>query len=167
MSVKKILTAEQVVQRLRSHRKSGKSIVFTNGCFDLIHAGHVRYLTEAKALGDVLVVGLNSDESVRRIKDSGRPIVAQNQRAEVLAGLSCVDYIIYFDDPDPYELIRAVSPDILVKGADWEENDIIGGDLVMSSGGRVERIRLLPGISTSIIIRRIVERYSGKTGTGK
>lgn len=167
MSVKKILTAEQVVQRLRSHRKSGKSIVFTNGCFDLIHAGHVRYLTEAKALGDVLVVGLNSDESVRRIKDSGRPIVAQNQRAEVLAGLSCVDYIIYFDDPDPYELIRAVSPDILVKGADWEESDIIGGDLVMSSGGRVERIRLLPGISTSRIIRRIVERYSGKTGTGK
>ncbi|CAB5079469.1 D-glycero-beta-D-manno-heptose 1-phosphate adenylyltransferase (EC / D-glycero-beta-D-manno-heptose-7-phosphate kinase (EC [Olavius algarvensis associated proteobacterium Delta 3] len=167
MSVEKILTAEQVVQRLRSHRKSGQSIVFTNGCFDLIHAGHVRYLTEAKALGDVLVIGLNSDNSVRRIKDSGRPLVAQDQRAEVLAGLSCVDYITFFDDPDPYELIRAVSPDILVKGADWEERDIIGGDLVTSSGGRVERIRLVPGISTSMIIRRILERYSGKTGPGE
>jgi len=167
MSVEKILTAEQVVQRLRSHRKSGQSIVFTNGCFDLIHAGHVRYLTEAKALGDVLVIGLNSDNSVRRIKDSGRPLVAQDQRAEVLAGLSCVDYITFFDDPDPYELIRAVSPDILVKGADWEERDIIGGDLVTSSGGRVERIRLVPGIFTSMIIRRILERYSGKTGPGE
>jgi len=166
MSVEKVLTTEQVVPRLRSHRESGENIVFTNGCFDLIHAGHVRYLTHAKSLGDVLVVGLNSDESVRLIKDSGRPIVTEDQRAEMLAGLTCVDYVVFFDDPDPHHLIRAVSPDILVKGADWEESAIVGADLVTSSGGRVERIRLVPGISTSIIIQRIVERYSNRQDTG-
>ena len=166
MSVEKLLTTEQLVPQIQSHRDSGDTIVFTNGCFDLIHAGHVRYLTDAKSLGDVLVVGLNSDESVRLIKDSGRPIVAEDQRAEVLAGLTCVDYIVLFDDPDPLNLIRAVLPDILVKGADWEESAIVGADLVTSSGGRVERIPLVSDMSTSIIIQRIVERYSENQETG-
>jgi len=160
MAMKKILPQHQLVQRIRTHRESGQVIVFTNGCFDLIHAGHVRYLTTAKAQGDVLIVGLNSDASVRLIKDSGRPIVDQDQRAEVLAGLACVDYIVFFDDPDPLALIRAVAPDVLVKGADWEENAIIGADVVQAHGGRVERIRLVPDISTTAIIRRIVDRYS-------
>jgi len=160
--MEKILSQEELIERIRTHRESGQVIVFTNGSFDLIHAGHVRYLTAAKAHGDILVVGLNSDASVRRIKDSGRPIVGQNQRAEVLAGLSCVDYIVTFDDPNPLNLIRAVLPDVLVKGADWEENAIVGADLVQARGGRVERIRLVPGISTSTIIQRIVDRYSDK-----
>jgi len=166
MAIEKVLTVEQAVHRLRARRKAGDTIVFTNGSFDLIHAGHVRYLTDARSLGDVLVVGLNSDESVRLIKDSGRPIVSEEERAEVLAGLTCVDMIVFFDDPDPYELIRAVTPDILVKGADWEESAIVGADLVTASGGRVERIRLVPDMSTSILIQRIVERYSKKQDTG-
>jgi len=167
MAMKKILPQHQLVQRIRTHRESGQVIVFTNGCFDLIHAGHVRYLTTAKAQGDVLIVGLNSDASVRLIIDSGRPIVDQDQRAEVLAGLACVDYIVFFDDPDPLALIRAVAPDVLVKGADWEENAIIGADVVQAHGGRVERIRLVPDISTTAIIRRIVDRYSDTAEQGE
>ena len=137
-----------------------KQIVFTNGCFDILHAGHARYLRTAKSLGDVLVVGLNSDDSVRTIKGSRRPLVEQDHRAEVLAGLQCVDIVTFFDEPDPLTLIHEVKPNVLVKGADWALDDIIGGDWVIQNGGRVERIELVPDISTTILIERILDRFN-------
>jgi len=159
----KILKLPDLIQTLEGLRKSGKRVVFTNGCFDILHVGHVRYLTAARAKGDVLVLGLNSDVSVRSIKPDNRPIVNQDQRAEVLAGLTCVDYITIFDEPDPLALIRAVKPDILVKGADWEEAEIIGSDVVKSYGGKVVRVEVVPDISTSRIIQRILELYGRET----
>ncbi|MGA8178710.1 MAG: D-glycero-beta-D-manno-heptose 1-phosphate adenylyltransferase [Desulfobacterales bacterium] len=155
----KILELKDLIVVLKSLRKSGKRIVFTNGCFDILHVGHVRYLTEARAKGDVLVLGLNSDASVKSIKSDSRPVVNQNQRAEVLAGLACVDFITIFDESDPLTLIQAIKPDILVKGADWEETKIIGTDVVKAYGGEVVRIKLVPDISTSSIIRKIIELY--------
>jgi D-beta-D-heptose 7-phosphate kinase/D-beta-D-heptose 1-phosphate adenosyltransferase len=134
---------------------AGKRVVFTNGCFDLLHPGHVRYLAAARALGDALVVGLNSDTSVRRLKGAGRPILSAAERAEVLAGLAAVDHVIVFDDDTPRALIAALAPDVLVKGADWASDDIVGREEVLARGGRVERIALVPGVSTSELIRRI------------
>ncbi len=139
-------------------RAAGKRIVFTNGCFDLLHPGHVRYLATARALGDVLVVGLNSDASVRRLKGPGRPVLGARERAEVLAGLAAVDHVIVFEEDTPRELIAALAPDVLAKGADWAPEDIVGRVEVESAGGRVERIPLVPGISTSELLRRIRER---------
>jgi D-glycero-beta-D-manno-heptose 1-phosphate adenylyltransferase len=155
----KILTLKDLIITLKYLRESGKRIVFTNGCFDILHIGHVRYLAEARAKGDVLVLGLNSDASVKSIKSDSRPVVSQDQRAEVLAGLASVDYITIFDEPDPLELIQAIKPDILAKGADWEETKIIGSDAVKSYGGEVARIKLVPDISTSRIIQRILQLY--------
>lgn len=146
---------------LAKTRSPARPVVFTNGCFDLLHVGHVRYLTAARALGGLLVVGLNADASVRRIKGPLRPIIGQEQRAEVLSGLACVDFVTIFDEPDPLALIETLQPDVLVKGADWAADDIIGADVVLSRGGRVERISIVPGASTSGIIDTIVERYSG------
>lgn len=154
-----ILQPDNLLQAVSDLKNSGKIIVFTNGCFDILHAGHVRYLSAAKSLGDTLIVGLNSDISVKLIKGEKRPIVSQEQRAEVLAALFCVDYVALFDEPDPLNLICAIKPDILVKGADWAEDKIIGADVVKSAGGRVERITIVPNISTSEIISRIVSRY--------
>ena len=154
-----ILQPDNLLQAVSDLKNSGKIIVFTNGCFDILHAGHVRYLSAAKSLGDMLIVGLNSDISVKLIKGEKRPIVSQEQRAEVLAALFCVDYVALFDEPDPLNLICAIKPDILVKGADWAEDKIIGADVVKSAGGRVERITIVPNISTSEIISRIVSRY--------
>lgn len=142
---------------------AGNRIVFTNGCFDILHAGHVRYLKAAKAEGDVLAVGLNSDQSVRRIKGSKRPIQGQDHRAEVLAGLSCVDFITIFDETDPLALIQTLLPDVLVKGADWPEDAIVGADVVKAAGGRVVRVDLAQDISTTCIIETILARYSDKT----
>lgn len=142
-------------------KDEGKSVVFTNGCFDLLHVGHVTYLEAARACGDLLVVGLNSDLSVSTIKGEKRPIVAQAQRARVLAGLGAVDFVTIFDDPDPSALITALVPDVLAKGADWAEDDIIGGEFVKERGGRVERITLAPEISTTAIIEKILELYEG------
>ena len=159
----KILKLEDLILTLKALRKSGKRIVFTNGCFDILHVGHVRYLAAARAKGDVLVLGLNSDTSVKSIKSDNRPVVSQDQRAEVLAALACVDYITIFDEPDPLTLIQAIEPDILAKGADWEETKIIGSDLVKSYGGKVVRIKVVPDISTSRIIRRVLELYGKKT----
>ncbi len=157
--VKKILEIEELVQKVNSLRRSGKRLVFTNGCFDILHVGHIRYLEAARSKGDVLVVGLNSDESVKIIKDEQRPIMNQEQRAEILAGLWCVDYITIFHEPDPLKLIKAIAPDVLVKGADWSEQDIIGADVVKAKGGKVVRVSVVPDISTSRIIERIVKRY--------
>jgi D-beta-D-heptose 7-phosphate kinase/D-beta-D-heptose 1-phosphate adenosyltransferase len=150
---------EAAVAFVRKARQAGRRIAFTNGCFDILHAGHVRYLTAARATADILVVGLNSDASVRMIKDPQRPLNPESLRAEVLAGLRCVDCVVLFEEPDPLALITALQPDVLVKGADWAENRIIGADVVRERGGRVERIDLVPDISTSRLIERIRERY--------
>jgi D-beta-D-heptose 7-phosphate kinase/D-beta-D-heptose 1-phosphate adenosyltransferase len=140
---------------LAPRRHEGMRVVFTNGCFDLVHAGHVRYLEAARALGDVLVVGLNDDASVRRLKGPGRPILSLAERAEVLAGLTAVDHLVAFAGETPLTVIEILQPDVLVKGADWAADDIVGRDMVLARGGRVERIDLVPGLSTSEIIRRI------------
>jgi D-beta-D-heptose 7-phosphate kinase/D-beta-D-heptose 1-phosphate adenosyltransferase len=156
----KVKTAAEVagICRLLRAERSAR-VVFTNGCFDLLHLGHLRYLEDARALGDLLVVGVNSDSSVREIKGALRPIQGEEERSELLAGLHCVDYTIIFDDPDPLSLIETIQPDILVKGADWPEDRIVGADVVRKKGGRVERIALTPQRSTSSIVERVVERY--------
>jgi len=141
---------------LVERRAKGKKIVFTNGCFDLIHIGHTQYLQAARELGDLLVVGVNSDASVRRLnKGGGRPIVPDAQRAEVLAALACVDYVVLFDEPDPGRLIADLQPDILVKGGDWAPDQIIGREIVESRGGTVRTIPLVPGVSTTALVKKI------------
>lgn len=155
----KIYHHDKLLEILAEQRRANRRIVFTNGCFDLMHAGHVGYLRAARARGDLLVIGLNSDLSVRAIKGPSRPIVDQDMRATVLEALECIDYITFFDDPDPLQLILAIQPDVLVKGADWEEDRIVGAREVKAAGGDVVRVPLVPGISTSEIIRRILERH--------
>ncbi len=146
--------------RIAADQKAGERIVFTNGCFDLLHIGHTRYLEEAKRLGDRLVVGLNSDDSVRQLaKGTDRPIVTAAQRAEVLAALACVDYVTIFDEPDPLALIQALRPNILVKGGDWSPDRIIGKEFVESRGGSVRNIPLVPDISTTVIIQKIFAHH--------
>jgi rfaE bifunctional protein nucleotidyltransferase chain/domain len=136
-------------------RAAGKTVVFTNGVFDLLHPGHVRYLQQARALGDALIVGLNADSSVRRNKGSNRPINPEQERAEVLAGLECVDAVVIFDEDTPAEIIRAVEPNVLVKGADWAADQIVGRDTVEARGGRVVRMELEQGHSTTAIVEKI------------
>jgi D-beta-D-heptose 7-phosphate kinase/D-beta-D-heptose 1-phosphate adenosyltransferase len=148
------LAAELAILRQR-HR-----IVFTNGCFDLLHPGHVSYLEAARRLGDLLVVGLNSDASIRRLKGAKRPILPETARARLLAGLAAVDFVVIFDEDTPYELIRRVEPDILVKGGDWEPEAIVGRDLVEARGGRVQNLPFVENFSTSSIISTILERYA-------
>ena len=152
-----ILDLSSIVNTLK---QDGKRIVFTNGCFDIIHVGHVRYLKEARELGDVLVVGLNSDISVRTIKGNNRPIVPQGERAEVLSSLKYVDYVVIFGEPDPYNTIAAIKPDVLVKGGDWGIDKIIGRDIVESYGGKVCTIPFIEGASSSGIIEDILTKYS-------
>jgi len=159
--VEKIVKREDLTRKLDSLKRAGKRIVFTNGCFDLLHVGHVRYLNGAKAEGDVLIVGLNSDRSVRQIKGPSRPIVSENERAEVLASLACVDYVTLFDEPDPLVTIEMLMPHVLVKGADWEPHAIVGKELVEKNGGRVVRIALAEGVSTSGLIEKIISTHRG------
>jgi D-beta-D-heptose 7-phosphate kinase/D-beta-D-heptose 1-phosphate adenosyltransferase len=157
--MRKVLTLPALRRRLAAHRRAGQRIVFTNGVFDLIHPGHVRYLRAARRLGDVLVVGINSDRSVRRLaKGPDRPLVGERDRAEVLAALEMVDYVTVFGTDTPYELIRAVRPDVLVKGGDWTVERIVGADLVLARGGRVRSLRFAPGHSTTALVRRIRRR---------
>jgi len=155
----KIVEREALQKRVQALKERDKTIVFTNGCFDLLHLGHVRYLKAARAKGDVLVVGLNSDRSVRRIKGPKRPVVSENERAEVLAALACVDFVTLFDEPDPLVTIRALLPNVLVKGSDWEEDAIVGREVVEEDGGRVVRIPLTQGASTTRIIERVLSNY--------
>jgi len=157
--VKNLPTLLQTIRRLK---KQGKRIVFTNGCFDLLHLGHVTYLDRAKSKGDLLIVAVNSDRSVRMLKGKERPLVPQSDRARVLAGLASVDYVTIFDEPTPLSLIRAIEPDILVKGADWKKGNIIGSDVVQRQGGKVVTIPVVKGVSTTKIIKRITERYAKK-----
>ena len=141
-----------LVQRLRAE---GKTIVFTNGVYDLLHPGHIRYLQQARSLGDALIVGVNSDRSVRANKGDGRPVTPQAERAEILSALKCVDGVVVFDEETPQQIIAALQPDILVKGADWAEDAIVGRATVEARGGRVVRMPLEEGYSTTAIIRKI------------
>ncbi len=145
----------ELLEKVRGKKK----IVFTNGCFDILHAGHADYLNKAKSLGDILVVGINSDASVRRIKGEKRPILPQHMRAYLLDNLKPVDYVVIFEEDTPLELIKAIKPDVLVKGADWDLERIVGADFVLSYGGRVERIPFSFDISTSKVIERVLDLY--------
>ena len=140
--------------------RPGRTVVFTNGCFDLLHAGHVDVLTRARALGDLLIVGLNDDASVARLKGARRPVTPAAERAYILAGLACVDFVSPFAEDTPLELIKAVLPDVLVKGGDWPVSAIVGGDVVTARGGRVVSLPLAPGLSTTAIIERIIASHS-------
>lgn len=164
--MEKLLDSDSLKDRLNDLHRSGRRIVFTNGCFDILHAGHVRYLSEARSYGDILVVGLNSDKSVKLIKGENRPIIPELQRAEVLAGLWCVDYVTLFHESDPLKLIEKLKPDILVKGADWAEDQIVGADMVNANGGKVIRIRMVSGVSTSEIIQKILKIYGNQEKQG-
>jgi len=152
---RKRLAPAALARRLAAVRRRGGRVVFTNGCFDLLHAGHVRFLERARRLGDLLVVGLNSDASVRRLKGWGRPVLPLAERLTVLGGLSAVDYVVPFGGDTPIELIRLLRPDVLVKGADWAPGRIVGRSEVLASGGRVRRLPMQSAFSTSRIIRRI------------
>jgi len=152
----KVMTSRQLAPLLEAARRQKKRIVFTNGCFDLMHVGHTRYLQAAKRLGDLLVVGVNSDVSVKSLnKAQDRPIVNEAQRAEVLAALGCVDYVVIFTEPDPLNLITILQPDVLVKGGDWAIDKIVGRDVVEQRGGVVKTIPMVPGISTTTLIQSI------------
>ena len=152
------MTRQDAVAFVERLRAADQTIVFTHGVFDLLHVGHLRYLQQARALGDALLIGLNSDRSVRAIKGPGRPITGEHERAEVLEALTCVDGVVIFDEDTPHALMTALQPDILVKGADWAEDAIVGREIVEARGGRVVRITLEPGRSTTNIIDKIRRR---------
>jgi len=153
------MTCEQAIELVTRERRRGHVVVFTNGVFDILHPGHIRYLRDARALGDLLIVGINSDRSVKALnKAPGRPINPEDERAEVLSALASVDAVVIFDEETPHEIISAIQPDVLVKGADWGENAIVGRDIVEARGGRVVRIALAEGYSTTKIIERSQKR---------
>jgi len=156
----RVLTRDEAVTLVAGLRRQRRVVVFTNGVFDLLHPGHLRYLTEARALGDALIVGLNGDSSVRRNKGPQRPITPEGERAEVLAALECVDAVVFFDEDTPAAIVSALQPDILVKGADWPADQIVGRDTVEARGGRVVLIPIEPGYSTTAILTKI--RDSGR-----
>ena len=154
-----LIALEEFVPVIARLKQDGKRIVFTNGCFDIIHVGHIRYLKSAKELGDILVIGLNSDESVRKIKGDNRPIVSQGERAEDLSSIRSVDYVVIFNEPDPYNTIAAIKPDILIKGGDWAIDNIVGRDIVESYGGEVRTIPFVEGFSSSRIIGDVLNKF--------
>lgn len=157
VDVGKLRTLHELVAIVRQRRALGERAVFTNGCFDLLHRGHTRLLQQAKALGDLLIVGLNSDASVRLLKGLSRPVLLQDERAELLSALASVDYVVIFEEADPSRVIAALEPDVLVKGADWAMEDVVGRETVERCGGLVVTIPLVEGCSTSRIVRRILE----------
>lgn len=164
--MRKILGREELIRERARMRREGKRLVFTNGCFDLLHPGHVRYLNQARELGDALVVALNSDQSVRAIKGEGRPILTERERAEVMAALEAVDYVTIFDEETPRELIASLLPDVLVKGGDWTTEQIVGREEVEAAGGKVLSLPYVEGLSTTDIIKRIREGEKVKRGKG-
>jgi len=156
----KIKHLDALTAIISSEKVRGKKVVFTNGCFDLLHAGHVKYLQKARKLGDLLIMGLNSDTSVRRLKGEKRPLIGEEERAHILAALDCIDYVVLFDEDTPLELIKALKPDILAKGGDYTADGVVGKDVVEAYGGRVELVTFVDGKSTTNIIERILERYT-------
>jgi D-beta-D-heptose 7-phosphate kinase/D-beta-D-heptose 1-phosphate adenosyltransferase len=152
-----ILTLDEAILRFGREKRNGRCIVFTNGCFDLLHPGHIGSLQQARALGDALIVGLNSDASVRQLKGAGRPVLPERERAEILAALECVDAVVIFNEPTPREIIARLLPDVLVKGADWPGDQIVGREEVEAAGGRVVSIPVVAGYSTTEILRKIRE----------
>jgi D-beta-D-heptose 7-phosphate kinase / D-beta-D-heptose 1-phosphate adenosyltransferase len=159
MGPQKVKSLDEMIAIRGNLKAAGRKLVFTNGCFDLLHVGHARYLSAARALGDSLVVAVNTDRSVREIKGEGRPLVPEAERAELLASLACVDYVFLFDDPTPQRVIDALVPDVLVKGADWSIDNIVGRETVERAGGVVKNIELVEGASTTGIIERILARF--------
>ena len=153
-------TLESLVSEIQIHRAAGKRVVFTNGCFDLIHLGHIKYFQFARQQGDLLVVAVNTDLSIRKLKGEKRPIIGENDRLSVLEELESIDYLVCFDDDTPLRLIEQIRPDVLVKGADYQKEQVVGWDLVESYGGRVALAPLLDGRSTSAVIKRILEAYT-------
>ena len=164
MASNKIISLDEIVRQRSRFRETNKRLVFTNGCFDILHVGHVRYLNRARTLGDVLIVAVNSDRSVRQIKGDFRPLVPEMERAEVLAALACVDYVFIFDDATPQQVIDAIVPDVLVKGADWDINDVVGRDTVERAGGSVLTIPMVEGSSTSGIIQKVLDLFGPGAG---
>ncbi len=150
-----VLTLEEIIVRFAREKRNGKRVVFTNGCFDLLHPGHIHSLEAARALGDALIVGINSDESVRTLKGAGRPLIPAEERAEILASMECVDGVVIFDELNPQKVIATILPDILVKGSDWPGNQIVGREEVEKAGGKVILIDNLPGYSTTEILKKI------------
>jgi rfaE bifunctional protein nucleotidyltransferase chain/domain len=155
-----ILTLDEAILRFGPQKRNGRRVVFTNGCFDLLHPGHIRSLEQARELGDALIVGLNSDASVRQLKGDGRPVIPELERAEILAALESVDAVVIFDDLTPREVIARLLPDVLVKGGDWAGDKIVGREEVEAAGGRVVSAPVVPGFSTTDILRKI--RESGR-----
>jgi rfaE bifunctional protein nucleotidyltransferase chain/domain len=152
-----ILTLDEAILQFGREKRNARRVVFTNGCFDLLHPGHIRCLEQARELGDVLIVGLNSDATVTQLKGAGRPVLPENERAEILAALECVDAVVIFDDLTPQKLIARLLPDVLVKGGDWAGDRIVGREEVEAAGGRVVSAPVVPGFSTTEILRKIRE----------
>jgi rfaE bifunctional protein nucleotidyltransferase chain/domain len=153
-----ILTLEQAILRFGRGKRNGRRVVFTNGCFDLLHPGHVQTLQQARSLGDALVVGINSDASVRQLKGDGRPLIPERERAEILAAMECVDAVVIFDELTPQRIIALLLPDVLVKGGDWPGDQIVGREEVEAAGGRVVSASVVPGYSTTEILKKIRDR---------
>jgi rfaE bifunctional protein nucleotidyltransferase chain/domain len=162
LSGRKIKNPGELKVIIKKLKENGKIIVFTNGCFDILHYGHVMYLKKAKAKGDYLIVGLNSDSSVRKIKGNTRPIVDEKDRAGVLAALESVDFVVIFKEDTPLRIIRELKPDILIKGSDWNKKTIVGADFLKSYGGKVKTVKLAQGRSTTGIIRKIIETFKNQ-----
>ena len=160
MRVRKIISTTSLKLKIKRLKQDGKRIVFTNGCFDILHYGHTKYLQDAKSKGDYLVVAVNSDASIRKIKDKNRPVIKQSDRLKVIAALGCVDFVVLFNEDNPLKLIKALKPDVLIKGSDWSKKRIVGADFVESYGGKVETINLVKGRSTSAIIEKIVRDFA-------
>ena len=155
----KIKDIHSLCEEVHALKAGGKKVVFTNGCFDILHYGHAVYLQDAAAKGDFLIVGVNSDASVKRLKGENRPVVPEDYRAALLAALESVDYVVLFDEPTPLELIRRLKPDVLVKGGDWQKKDIVGADFVEQNGGEVYSISFVKGFSTTAIINKIAQEF--------
>ena len=158
MLCNKIKTLPELLNALKSLKQKKKKVVFTNGCFDILHAGHASYLATAKSMGDILVIGLNSDSSVKKLKGRSRPVVSQKNRAIVLGALWAVDFVVIFNELTPIKLIKAIKPDVLVKGGDWKKENIIGADFIESYGGKVRSLEYIKGLSTRGIVKRIMSQ---------
>jgi rfaE bifunctional protein nucleotidyltransferase chain/domain len=163
----KLVTRERLAKETEALKAIGNKIVFTNGVFDILHAGHVRYLSEAASLGDVLIVAVNSDASARRLKGPGRPFNKESGRAEVLAALECVSYVTIFDKDTPYEVIESLKPDVLVKGGDWPVDEIVGADIVKAAGGEVYSLPYAKGFSTSGLVEKVIKATSTEEDGGE